>query len=313
VTYAQAKGTENQKTHKQAAQDQRGTEKQPLVIQGIPAPKTEAEAREERENRARQSEIGSSVKDSLNGLEDESVKTTHLTRWLVAVAAIQALLFVIQLGMIWSSLKDAKKASDAAKESADTAARSVMPVLFPYIRQMTELHPFAATGTDVRHEAKLLVALDNYGKMAAIVREFRANLFLTAQEGLPRNINFDNLTKHSAPAVVPGEERGRETLTGAIDVRQVNVLTPEEQREVLADGGQPKYRRYALIGRIIYDDFLGQRHKLRFCIKMRLWGDAQRPRVFQMSIGGAAYNRVETEKVPKHDPLEETIEEATPA
>jgi hypothetical protein len=316
TTWAQSKGTEDKKAPKQSAQDQRGTKQQPLVIEGIPASKPEAEAREEREHRVNQRDTGSKVSKSLEGLEGESVKTTWLTRWLVGVAIAQAILFAFQLGMMWSGFGDAKKAADAAQKSADAAVKGAMPILLPYITGHN-LHPLQRITQPLSYQSALLLSFDNYGKTPATIRQFKGKLFLTVRDGPPRNLDFGDWKPTSYNVIIPGDFRGKDLVTGALDFRQEVTFTPTELDELLAEADPASlYRRFVLIGHVIYDDVFGKRHTSKFCIKLRVLLRHRSYKnnkgfrfyvseagIFQILQGPSEYNSVTTEKIPSPDPL----------
>ena len=102
---------------------------------------------------------------------------------------------------------------------------------------------------------------------------------------------------------MPGGAVARETKTGAIDVRQKITLSAADQEHLFAEGDEPGYKRFMLAGRLIYDDFLGQRHTIPFCTKLRLFGDPHTANVFQMPMGGGIYNRLMTKPIPSKDDL----------
>lgn len=103
---------------KPTTEDQRGTEKMPLVIKSIPAEKTPDQAKEDRNERdiKAASERWLTIYTGLLAL---------LTFCLVVVGSVQVGLFVWQLKLIRESLVDTKKSADAANKAADAAERTI--------------------------------------------------------------------------------------------------------------------------------------------------------------------------------------------
>ena len=106
---------------KQATQDDRGTEKQPLVIKGIPTTKTKEEVDRREKQYAEQSSVSRGVAHSLGEMSFDSRVNLGLTIILILVAGGQLVLFWRQLRLIDKSLKPAQVAAEAAKKSADLA------------------------------------------------------------------------------------------------------------------------------------------------------------------------------------------------
>ena len=133
-TPSPTKSAEGSKTsaangERKAGEDQRGTEKQPLVVKGMLIVKTDTEAREEREYRESQTSIGTSISKALKGLENETEKTTSLTLLLFGVAAIQAGLFLWQLILIRNSSRDTKDLAEAARLQSRALVAEKLPIV----------------------------------------------------------------------------------------------------------------------------------------------------------------------------------------
>jgi len=180
--FAQSEPTQDQKAKKETRQDQRGTEKQPLVIKGIPSIKTDAEAGEEREHRERQVSIGSRVSDALKGIEKESERTTILTGLLFVVALLQACFFVWQLLMIRASAADTKTLALAAQSSADAAktqAEALMASERAYVR-MSHMPP----GLHIEPDgyAWVVQQLKNVGRTPARITDVILNTMTSANQ-----------------------------------------------------------------------------------------------------------------------------------
>ena len=243
---------------------------------------------------------------------------------LIVLSTIAIALFTGTLWRATTGLQDlaAKQSTDMkqslaiAEKSADAAVKTAMPVLYPYVTNMEGLHPLHAPAMDdvpedreIEHDANIFVAFDNYGKTPAIIRRVRAKLFLTVADQLPA-VNIDTLPLHSYPVWVPGEARGKDLITGALDLKQRMTYTVRELRQLLAEARGNQFRRIALIGQVIYDDLFGTRHFCDFCVKVRLW--ETRPlvgpreiRAFQIAQGGPRYNTVSGYEIPDPDPLTE--------
>lgn len=75
----------------------------------------------------------------------------------------------------------------------------------------------------------------------------------------------------------------------------------EEAYDELLKEAKGKFRRMALIGRVVYDDFFGMRHTRNFCVKLRsMPRDDGGASLFQLVRGRDPYNRVTREIIPKN-------------
>lgn len=241
-----------------------------------------------------------------------------ITALATAVVAIFTLSLWASTYGLWKEAKaageTARRSADAAVLSADAAIKASMPVLFPYITDMVRLHPVTPIKADIEHDANIFIGFDNYGKTPGIVREVRAALFLTVADALP-DVNPDKLPEYAYPVWIAGEARGKDLSTGALDMKQRVRFTPRELDELLAEAATKNYRRFALIGQVIYDDLFGNRHTSRFCLKLRLMftnpqihlqgGTPQfeggQFHMFQVAQGGSRYNNITTERIPQQD------------
>lgn len=298
------------KAAKNAKSDKQGTEKNPLVVKVVPDGKSDAKATREQKSEERKSEI-----------EARIANATVVLAWITGVLAFfTALLWFATLNLARDSkatsarqaeemaraLKTAEETARSSKESADAALKSSMPVLFPFITDMARLHPLTVSDTTVTHDANIFISFDNYGKTPGIIRQVRADLFLTDRDRMPE-VDFKKLSIHTYYKMVPGATLGKDQLTGTLDLKQSVTFSPLELSELLAEAND-KFRRFALIGQVIYDDFFGLRHTSRFCVKMRVWKSvtAEQIRVintFQIAHGGSGYNGVISEKIPDDDPF----------
>lgn len=108
---------ESKSGKKNAVKDERGTEKSPLVIKGIPTERDKKETERETEERKEKTTIDRGIRD-FTGL-------AALATFLLFIAAtFQIVLFVWQLRLIRASLKDAKVAADAARVAADATTQA---------------------------------------------------------------------------------------------------------------------------------------------------------------------------------------------
>ena len=266
----------------------------PVTINGpITIEKTEKERSEQREETSQ-----SSANESL------------LVKWTAALVCVTALLVVITgvlAGYTYKLWKGADEASKRqaremreslaiARDATDATINTSIPVLAPFITKWNGLHQLKHPQGQITWEARIHVVFENYGKTPGMIREVRASLFLNEMDTFPV-VNFAELPMHTYELIVPGNAR-KEEATAVIDLKQSFTLTAVEFSELLAEGEEPKYRRFALLGRVIYDDFFGFRHTRRFCIKMRLRPDA---RLFQTQRGGPEYNQITREKTPQND------------
>lgn len=105
-------------SQKQTSKDERGTERMPLVIKGIPAEKSPEQTTEDRKERE--------IKIALD--RDLTIYTgwqAIFTFILIVVGIFQLGLFIWQLRLIRESLVDTKTAAEAANKSADAAEHTV--------------------------------------------------------------------------------------------------------------------------------------------------------------------------------------------
>lgn len=241
---------------------------------------------------------------------------------ITALASVTVAIFTLTLWAstygLWEEAKTAgetaRRSADAAVLSADASIKASMPVLFPYITDMVRLHPIAPVKADIEHDANIFIGFDNYGKTPGIVREVRAKLFLTLADALPE-VNPATLPEYPYPVWIAGEARGKDLTTGALDMKQRVRFTPRELSELLAEAATGNYRRFALIGQVVYDDLFGNRHTSRFCVKLRLiyslptihlQGGAPQFeggqfRMFQVAQGGSRYNNITTQRIPQQE------------
>lgn len=287
-----------------AMADQRGTAKSPLVIEIIPSNNAKKDVADNTAERQEKLQLDRDLVRFTEGLR-------NLTGVLAAIGVLQLIVFSLQARRLRQSVdemkvagKNTKMAANAAKESAVATVKTAMPILFPWITDMAGLHPLTTSDSEISHEAKIFVGFDNFGKTPGMIREVRAELFLKEMETLPK-VDFDNLTIRNYHVMIPGESRATNQIFGALDMQQTIKFTPLELRELFSEA-RGKFRRFSLIGQVIYDDFFGLRHTGRFCVKIRMWRVNETlsgVRCFQVAQGGSEYNRITSKQIPEDDPL----------
>lgn len=194
------------------------------------------------------------------------------------------------------------------KRTVDTAVIEAQPVLSPYVLEMEQLHKLVPLGTIMDFAApqtftsKILASFENYGKTPAMIRRVQADLFLTLNDQLP-SIDYDKLPERQFEGAIPGETYHADLADrSAFEVDSTVTVKYKEFNELLAEAendGDSDFRRFFLIGIVVFDDFYGMRHERRFCLKMRFSHTVR----FQAQKGGMKYNSSTREKIPKEDPL----------
>lgn len=195
---------------------------------------------------------------------------------------------------LWEEAKATSKiavaSANAAKESADAAVAASIPVLEPFITQ-GPLHPLDAGQCQQEFTAIADFVFRNLGKTPAIVQEVRAGLFLCQGEVFP-SVDYGNLTLYSNEPWVAGADAGPQ-VQAIVECRHRFTLTAEQATQLLSEENATS-RRFALIGKVIYDDLFGYRHTRHFCLKLR---HHTANGLFQTTRGGRKYNNVSREKV----------------
>lgn len=227
---------------------------------------------------------------------------------IIALSTVLIAIFTASLWLatnrMWKAVKqqaiDMKASLAISKQSADTAIRSAMPVLFPWILDMARLHPLNVSNTNVVHSTLLLIGFDNFGRSPGIIRDVQANLFLTENDEIP-NFQRDQLTRWDYAVMIPADSRAVHQTFGALEFRQDFTFTAIELQELLT-AATDHFRRFFFVGEVVYDDFFGLRHTSRFCVKLRMWRVAEQIKTFQVAKG-SEYNQITYEQIPKPDPL----------
>ncbi len=200
------------------------------------------------------------------------------------------------------SLRDLSVQAKAAKQSSDAAIVASMPVLSSLIVG-GKLHPFPTDAekvyppSDWTFDSSANFVFENFGKTPGMIREVRADLFLCEMDQFPI-VDFSQLPLIDYKPIIAGDSRGQNALMGVAECTKKVTLSATEFTELLGPA-EGEYRRFALIGHVIYDDFFGNRHVRRFCVKMRLMDKG----LFQLVRGGKTHNDVERYEIPTDDVL----------
>ncbi len=302
VGMAQSLDAKPDQNEKKTSKGKHGTQNNPIVVKVLPSLSDEHRAAQEKQHEDNEARTTTATENLVK-------ETNRLVLVTSVLAAFTALLFGAtvwlardarrtsdrQAGETQESLGLSRTAANAAKDSADAAVKAVMPVLAPLIISWEGIHPLDASDTPITYDANVHFVFENYGKTPGIIRQVRADLFLTEMDQFPL-VDFEKLTLLNYQVLVPGDTRGQTALTAAVDYKRAITLNPTELSELLAEA-TGRYRRFALIGQVIYDDFFDTRHTRRFCIKIRF----ARGINFQMAQGGVAYNNFTSQKIPKND------------
>jgi|KBSSwiStaDraftv2_1062776.scaffolds.fasta_scaffold250190_1 hypothetical protein len=237
------------------AQDQRGTDQQPLSVKIVPAEKTDAERDDEQKHRDNEAKLSASA---------EQLARFAYGLFLVGIA--QLLLFAVQLWFIGASFRDARKAAEAAKLNADALIDAERGRIFVNIEQDTADAIRSAArhanspekdGNPLDGSVGLFYGLKNYGKTPAIIRELGHQLVLAPELATER----EHSPKTPLPiesVLGPGEQTPRGTLVCSFDRK----ITIGEGKEILA-------LRNALwfYGYVAYDDTFGFGRELRYVFR----------------------------------------------
>jgi hypothetical protein len=103
------------------AADQRGTEKEPLAVKVLSAPKSESDAAKEEYERAEKAALDEKLAFDTQRIADYTGYLAAFTVMLAAVAIVQASFFLVQLKLMRTGTTDATIAANAAKDAATAA------------------------------------------------------------------------------------------------------------------------------------------------------------------------------------------------
>lgn len=284
----------------QAKTEQRGSENAPVFVRGDVITKQD-KAESDRDAKDRELKAGIDA-----ALVKYTLWAAILTGCMFFAAALQVGLFVWQLTLMRIAVRDGTIAANSTKESADALISSSMPILFPTIVNMAALHPLIPIATPYTHDSNIFIKFENFGGTPATIREVRAKLYLTLKD-IPPLPSPSDWPKFLYPVMIPGNSRAADQHFGALDMKQTIVYGQSEIVELHSEADpEGIYRRFVLMGQVIYDDFFGWRHVRTFCVKLRAWVAYEGGPLnqFQVGMGGSAYNKWTKEKTPNPDPLE---------
>jgi hypothetical protein len=237
------------------AQDQRGTDQQPLSVKIVPSEKTDAEREDEQKHR-----------DSEARLSDSAAQLARFAYGLFLVAIAQLLLFAVQLWFIRASFRDAKKAAEAAKLNAEAVIDAERARIFASIEQDTadtirsaakHAHSTEKDGNTLDGSIGLFYGLKNYGKTPAIIKEIGHQLVLAPELAK----EHEHSPKNPLPIeqiLGPGEQTPRGTLVCSLDRK----MTIGEAKEILALKNSLWFYGY-----VTYDDTFGFGRELRYIFR----------------------------------------------
>jgi hypothetical protein len=238
-----------------AAQDQRGTDQQPLSVKIVPSEKTEADREDEQKHR-----------DNETRLSQSADQLARFTRGLFLVAIAQLVLVGALLLFIFLSFRNAQKAADAAKINAEALIDAERGRIFVMMEQDTADSIRSAAkhanspekdGDTLDASVGLYYGLKNYGKTPAIIREISQHLVLAPELTKEREYS----PKDPLPIeqlLGPGEQTPRGTLVCSLD-RKVTV---GEAKEILALKNALWFYGY-----VAYDDTFGFWRELRYVFR----------------------------------------------
>jgi hypothetical protein len=192
-----------------------------------------------------------------------------LTLGLLVVATAQAALFVWQLGLIQSGLKDTKHAAEAALQAANIARQEFNATHRPKIRiHFIEFRRVPHKGDDDWDRIGARFLCFNIGEAPAQTIEVRGEIKAVAD--LP--INVQRLLIKTLPVVVSGEKF-------IFDIHSdwlVRELVSREKQ------GLPSFK---CMGTIVYSDGNGTRRETAFCRELNISASGES----WVKVGGPQY------------------------
>lgn len=280
IVWAQPKSGDDRTAKEQPAKDQRGTKQQPLVIEGIPTAKPDAETREEREYRTQQTTIAAVIGKSLQGIEKESERASLLTLGLVVVAIVQAGLFVWQLLDLKSATRIAAATSRAARRSALASERALKTSMTiegaALVVDVTEagliVQPPGAPGV----RPFVNYGIRNFGRSAATIIRFQDRLRWAAALQIPADFDGEALEARPERNVILIPER---------NVVPIGCVLPHNIQE--PEWNNPGDLRLHLVSRVEYRDVFGRVFVEGFAVRVTR---GQGLTITVETAGGDAYN-----------------------
>ena len=237
------------------AQDQRGTDQQPLSVKIVPSEKTEADRNDEQKHRDNEARLSESI---------DQLARFAFRLFLVAVAQLG--LFVAALWFIRESFRGAKKASEAAKLSAEALINAERARIFIIIEQDTadsirsaakHANSTEKDGDALDSSVGLYYGLKNYGKTPAIIKEISQQLVLAPELAKGREYSPKNPLPIE-PTLGPAEQTSRGTLVCSLDRK----ITVGEAKEILTLKNALWFYGY-----VAYDDTFGFGRELRYIFR----------------------------------------------
>jgi hypothetical protein len=294
--YAESQQTQQKPSdHKKTtATDKRGTENSPLIIKVLPSNDAESAAKDDREEKAAKRKTDEDLAKFTGQLAEYTNNLASYTKILVGIGIVQIFIFIGQLfAFLWQGRQ--------LKRSVDSAENTSMPFLSPLIVGGI-LHPFRSEADHfyphdqpVSFPSSVHFVFENFGKTPGMIQEVRGDLFLCEMDQFPA-VDFGQLPLIDYQPIVAGDSRGEQSIMAVGEYTKSITLTQTEFTELLAPADN-RYRRFAFIGRVVYDDFFDNRHFRRFCVKTRRMDNG----LFQIIRGGRAYNHVDRQKTPENE------------
>jgi hypothetical protein len=247
------------------AQDQRGTEKVPLIVKTVPAEKSDAETKADKEK-----------EDEHRYNETWLTKYTELLAWftlgLVGVGIGQAVMFFVQLRYMRRGMRDAEQAACAALKSAqaaETQARIAERALVASER--------AWVSVDVRINSDLTFdsqgsarigfsfTLNNVGRSPATRVQVHSKMFITTptQGVAPPTDEVEEYTRFRSERIAP--ESQQDFLSYVVfpgdHPREISVIQTINHQQIedakeawrqMAPGVDFKYIAVSVIGCVTY-------------------------------------------------------------
>lgn len=223
-----------------------------------------------------------------------SERVAYYTKVLAIFTGALAAFGILQIAFLIRAENTSRKSADAAKISADAAVIGSMPILAPLVIQRAgNIYP--SNLIEQPYVPELTFVFQNFGASPGIVRSVNTELILVDKEELP-DIDFSKLSNVHHERIIPGNLIGEDAITSGSGVTcpAFRPINRDEHQLLLNEAITGTYKRFFLVGRVIYDDFLDMRHTATFCLKVRKGG-------YQGQHGGLRYNRITREKIPKDE------------
>jgi len=193
---------------------------------------------------------------------DESMTraTWWMARWtivLAIIAAVQVVMFFVQLQLTHDSVKDAKIAAEAAKASADSLPMIERAYLFVSISFAGSLQEIDEDDEDddaanPRVVGKIRVRITNHGKTPAVLTSF--DRYPVFSQSAPQQLVSQDEKRIRVPdgIVVAAGKPYRASIPLVLELERWNQLKSQ------------KLTMYC-VGAVTYEDVLGKSHQTGFC------------------------------------------------